>query len=130
MNDVVLSRLALRLLKCPLCDELCDSVNVLRQHLLDHHEDRICQTHRIPREEVSEETERPSMIYVCGHCFRFMVPKALDRYPLSEIPAHIQREHATPTCPLPRISLFCSTDPNVIDDFVSEQGLREVIKVE
>jgi hypothetical protein len=121
MTDAVLNRLAQRLLKCPFDDELFDSAASIESHLVECHEEQICQWIRVPMQVAEKDAERPTKIYICGVCRRFMVPNTAGRYPLGEIPRHIEDEHTDPSRLRPAVSILCSTDPEFIDRCVGEQ---------
>lgn len=126
MSDDILNRLARRLLKCPFDSELFDSQSELGTHLSASHGAQICKRHRVPRLEPVEDIERPKKMFMCGICFGFMVPDAVGRSALSEIPAHIKAQHPNPSGGPTQVSLSWSTDPELINRFMADEALEEV----
>lgn len=55
-----------------------------------------------------------------------MVPDAVGRSALSEIPAHIKESHPNPSGAPTQVSLSWSTDPELINQFMRDQALEEV----
>jgi hypothetical protein len=55
-----------------------------------------------------------------------MVPDTVGRSPLSEIPAHIKESHPNPSGGPTHVSLSWSTDPELINQFMTDQALEEV----
>ncbi len=126
MNDEVLSRLAKRLLKCPLDGELYESSAQFQVHLLEFHESEICRHRRVPRQGADEEIERPTKLSVCVHegC-RFAAPRYADWEPSIGIFTHIKEKHTPSTRHPPVMSYRPSDDSAEIDEFMAEQRLKD-----
>lgn len=77
--------------------------------------------HRLDPETPLDSEELPKRLTFCGHCFRFVVPSAPDRYPLSEIPKHIRQEHPQ-RGGLTVQTLVTTEDAILIREVVTEQS--------
>src|SRR5437660_3975654 len=125
MNEIVIERLARRLLKCPFDQQLFDSDLSLRLHLCDAHRTEISRAHRVACQTATENNERPKRLYCCPHC-DFVVPDPSDENPLSAILNHIRIEHPNPNPFEPVKSSFAvSKDEELIDGYMEQQGSIE-----
>ncbi|MBI2926618.1 MAG: hypothetical protein HYY24_13060 [Verrucomicrobia bacterium] len=123
MNEIVIERLARRLLKCPFDGELFDSALGLRLHLCDAHRTQISRPHRVACQASPENTERPRQLYCCPHC-DFVVPEPSDQNPHSGIVNHLRAEHPNPFGPV-QVSFAVSSDEELIDGYMEQQGSIE-----
>ncbi len=125
MNEIVIERLARRLLKCPFGGELFDSALSLRLHLCDAHRAEISRPHRVACQSADESTDRPRQLYCCPHC-EFVVPEPSDQNPHDRIINHIRAEHPNPNPFEPiRLHFALSSDEELIDGYMEQQGSIE-----
>ena len=127
MSEIVIERLARRLLKCPFDQELFDSAKSalsLRVHLCEAHGAEICRSHRIVRRQASDPADRPRRLYCCLDC-DFAVPEGGDGNPQTGMYNHIRAEHPNPRGPV-QFRFRTTEDETVIDNFVNELESFEV----
>jgi len=125
MNEIIIERLARRLLKCPFDGELFDSALCFRLHLCNDHRTQISRPHRVACQADTQNTERPKQLYCCPHC-DFVVPEPSYQNPHSGIGNHIQAKHPNPNQFEPtKVSFTVSTDEELIDGYMEQQGSIE-----
>ena len=125
MNEVVIERLARRLLKCPFDQQLFDSALGLRLHLCEAHRTEIARPHRVACQSATKNTERPKQLYCCPHC-DFVVPDPFDGSPTSEIINHIRAKHSNPdSVESVGLGFAVSSDEELIDGYMEQQGSIE-----
>jgi hypothetical protein len=125
MNEIIIERLARRLLKCPFDQQLFDSAFGLRKHLCDEHRAQISRPHRVACQTDTRNTERPKQLYCCPHC-DFVVPEPSYQNPHSGIVNHIRAEHPNPNQFEPtELSFAVSKDEELIDGYMEQQGSIE-----
>jgi hypothetical protein len=125
MNEIIIERLARRLLKCSFDGELFDSALSFRLHLCNDHRTQISRPHRVACQADTQNTERPKQLYCCPHC-DFVVPEPSYQNPHSGIGNHIQAKHPNPNQFEPtKVSFTVSTDEELIDGYMEQQGSIE-----
>ena len=125
MSEKILKCIAKRLLRCPFDEELFDSTEAMREHLLASHASDICRRQRTPKQDGLGDIDRPTNLTFCGHCLGHMVPDAQGRNAFSEISRHIREAHPNPNGPA-LITMKFSSDPALIDRFIEGQVSPEV----
>lgn len=121
MNERVLERLAERLQKCPIDEQLFASGLPIRLHLAETHSVAVSRRHRIAAP--TQIHYRPETLFLCGHCMAFAAPSETN--PISEIADHIKNEHPNTEGPI-SLRISVPTDSTLIDSFLENQATKEV----
>lgn len=120
MSEIVIARLAKRLLKCPFDGDIFDSSLGLRVHLCETHGAQICQQIRLMRPDSVEcSEERPNRLYCCPQC-DFAIPERSYPSATTERGQHIKDRHRNPSGPT-SIGFRTSEDESLIDGFMESQ---------
>lgn len=123
MNDAVYRRLAEKLIKCPLCRRICESLHSFRIHLCQRHGTDICRAHESlrPDREI-EDIDNPTRLFFCAHCLDFVVADT-ESPRISAIEQHIREAHPNPCGPI-QLSFCISTDPTRIATHMHGRRVR------
>lgn len=114
MNDTLYRRLAEKLVKCPFCGRIFESLHSFRIHLCQCHATDICRAHQSLRADPEiENIDTPTRLFFCAHCLDFVVADTEIPHPVRAIEQHIREAHPNPYGAI-QLSFCISTDPTRI----------------